>query len=544
MKECRTKLKLVSTKAREEPLTQTYRHDLDEADLSDLGGYAGVTADPKLCRDGFIYVADVSETVDSERYGLRLDGRDFIGLAVDNGAKVVLTTTDIPAHLADIFDDLFGAGVQEPDASVKLLRCSEPLRYLGPLAQKIYCNRPPEYIALVTGTNGKTSTVNFARQLWHLCGLSSCSIGNLGAVVESGSGSTLLWDRDPVLSVPETVTLHKIFARLSEMHVQHVAMEATSHALFDHRLDGVKASHGVFTNLTRDHLDFHGDMHEYFRVKMTLFDSVLAPGAIAVLNADADWFEPALAICRRRGHEIVDFGRNGQALTLVGRESTAAGENLQLKFGSRFGSQFAGKTVNVPVRLRGLFQIENILAALSVVLTSGVDIEEAVGNLTALASVEGRLELVAQTKLGAQVLVDYAHTPDGLERSLQACRGFTPGRLILVFGCNGDRDAGKRAEMGRIAVEIADFVIVTDGHPRSEDPAAIRGQVLEGAKGAIAVSPRAEAIRQALAQAQAGDTVLIAGFGHENFQVLKDKRVPYSDKATVQTILESERKRQ
>ncbi|MBN8660352.1 MAG: UDP-N-acetylmuramoyl-L-alanyl-D-glutamate--2,6-diaminopimelate ligase [Candidatus Obscuribacter phosphatis] len=536
MKDCSTKLKLASPKAREAPLTQTYRHDLDEAELVALGSYAGVTADPKLCKDGFIYVADVSETVDSERYGLRLDGRDYIGLAVENGASLVLTTSEVPEHLEDSFQHLD----KHLGSRVKLLRCREPLRYLGPLAQRIYCNNPPAYIALVTGTNGKTSTVNFARQLWHLCGLSSCSIGNLGAVVESGSVDTLLWERDPVLSVPETVTLHKIFARLAEMQVQHVAMEATSHALFDHRLDGVKASHGVFTNLTHDHLDFHGDMNEYFRVKMTLFDSVLAPGAIAVLNADADWFDPAAAICRRRGHEIVDFGRKGKALTLLERESTAAGETLQLRLGSNIGS----KTVKVPVKLRGLFQIENILAALSVVLTSGVDVDEAVGNLAALSSVEGRLELVAETDAGAQVLVDYAHTPDGLARSLQACRGFTAGRLILVFGCNGDRDAGKRPEMGRIAVDLADSVIVTDGHPRSEDPEAIRGQILEGAKGAIAVAPRTEAIRLALEEAVAGDTVLIAGFGHENFQVLKDKRVPYSDKATVQTILESERKRQ
>lgn len=486
--------------------TQLKSADLNIAEIN----IAGITTDPELCKKNFLYVAEESETVDSTRYGVRLDGRHYINRALENGATVVLSTPD----------------TKLPEgSSATLLHHPIPLSILGPICSAFYGEPKPKNIALITGTNGKTSTVNFCKMLWSAAALESCSVGNLGGVLTDG---TLVWDRDPTLSVPETVTLHTMLNMLALRNINHVAFEATSHAIFDYRLHGVAANIGAFTNLTRDHLDFHLTMEEYFRVKMILFNNILEPGSHAILNADAEWFAPALAICQARNHKIITYGRSGEDVKLVESHPQPLGQRLSLSiFGKNYECNF---------NLFGEFQASNALCALSIVIASGVAVKTAVANMEKLSAVEGRLNLVTTTPTGGKVIVDYAHSPDAIRAALEACRSFTPGKLTIVFGCNGERDLGKRKDMGEVAQSLADNVIVTDGHPRSEDPATIRRDVLAGAPKAREIAGRSDAIAEAISNLASGDTVLIAGLGHENFQSIGGKNLPYSDRETAQKI--------
>lgn len=470
-----------------------------------------ITTDPALCKPGALYLAAECETVDSNRLGVRLDGRQLIPQALARGAAAVLLDNPdfVPA-----------------DAACTIIQHDEPLSIMGILCSRLAGPPYPEQVALVTGTNGKTSTVTFCRLLWAASGRPACSVGNLGGVVSDGR---MIWDRDPVLSVPDTVKLHDMLHQCATTGVQYVAMEATSHALFDHRLTGVKATIGAFTNLTRDHLDFHGTMDEYFRVKMTMFTSVLPKGSTAVLNADSPWFEAARKIAGDNGHRVIDFGKNGSALRIVKSTPLADGQLLDLLiFGESYQCKF---------HLFGEFQVSNLLCSLAIVLASGLPVADTVKLVESIEPVEGRLELVAETTGGGKVIVDYAHSPDGIRAALEACRTFTIANLIIVFGCNGERDSGKRYEMGEIAAKLADRVIVTDGHPRSEDPANIRRDVLSGAPNAVEIASREEAIATAIECLQAGDTLLIAGLGHEKFRTIGDVRVPYSDAQTAKRLV-------
>lgn len=469
-----------------------------------------VTTDPNLCKPGVLYLAAECETVDSLRYGVRLDGHDFVSAAILNGASAVLIDLN-----------------HEPAGeTIPYIRTEQPLSLLGPISKRLYGERSPQTIALVTGTNGKTSTVNFCRMLWHYAGLSACSVGNLGGVCTDG---TIVWDRDVNLSVPETVTLHKMLGRLAARGINHVAMEATSHAIFDYRLDGVAAGIAAFTNLSRDHLDFHNTMDEYFRVKMILFDRVLRAGSVAVLNADSDWFDKAAAVCKARKHTIVSYGKNGRDLRIIDSRAVEGGQLLALEvFGKRYECR---------LNLYGDFQLSNVLCSLAIVISSGVLQDRAIESINQLEEVEGRLNMVARTESGGRIIVDYAHTPDGLRAALEACRTFTKGKLWVTFGCNGERDRGKRPEMGAIAARLADQVIVTDGHPRTEEPALIRADILAAAPGAREIGGRVKAIETALKQLGNGDTLLIAGFGHEKFQSIAGKLLPYSDTETVLGLL-------
>ncbi|MBS1992441.1 MAG: UDP-N-acetylmuramoyl-L-alanyl-D-glutamate--2,6-diaminopimelate ligase [Cyanobacteria bacterium SZAS LIN-3] len=495
-------------------------------DLPGLGGnlqarptlaITGLSTDPNLCRPGFLYVADESETVDSSRYGVRLDGRHYIARALENGAVAILTTPGVvlPAEYLKVAE------------GIPLITHEQPLSFLGILSARFFGEPRPQHLALVTGTNGKTSTVNFCRMLWTLAGLPCCSIGNLGGVLHDG---TLVWDRDPTLSVPETVALHHILHTISCNGVDHVAMEATSHAFFDYRLNGLAATVGAFTNLTRDHLDFHQTMDEYFQIKMRLFKDVLPPGSWAVVNADDERSEQVLAICRERGHEILSYGFKGAEVKLLECVCTADGQDLQL--------EILGRKYSCHLNLFGLFQVSNVLCSLAIVIASGMAPERAVELVGELTEVEGRLNTVAITPAGARAIVDYAHTPDGIRAALEACRSFTSGKLTIVFGCAGESDRGKRAEMGAMAAGLADCVIVTDDQPHHEDPAAIRAEILASAPGAREVAGRAAAVELALSEAGAGDTVLLAGLGHENFQVIGDRRLPYSDTAEARRVVE------
>ncbi len=482
------------------------------AQLGDLE-ITGVTADPNLCRPGFLYLAAESETVDSTRFGLRLDGRDFIEHALEKGAAAIVSTPDvsIPAKFKE---------------KAALVTHDTPLKLLGFISSRLFGEPRPKQVALITGTNGKTSTVNFCRMLWTAAGLKSCSVGNLGGVCSDG---TLVWERDPTLSVPETVYLHRMLQGIASRGFDHVAMETTSHALFDYRLHGVHSKIGAFTNLTRDHLDFHHDMEEYFRVKMMLFTEVLPPGSFAILCADTDWYERALAICKERRHRVISYGWKGTDIRLKNTQKNEDGQLLTL--------DVMGLTYQTQLKLMGEFQVENVLCSLGVVIASGTPAEEAVKLLGLLEPVEGRLNTVAKTPTGGRVVVDYAHSPDAIRAALEACRSFTNGKLAIVFGANGERDPGKRGQMGEMAARLADVVIVTDGQPRAEEPAGIRKQVLEGAPGAKEIADRASAIEYGIKLLGRDDTLLIAGMGHETHQVIGETRIPFSDSEVARKIV-------
>ncbi|MDX2106905.1 MAG: UDP-N-acetylmuramoyl-L-alanyl-D-glutamate--2,6-diaminopimelate ligase [Candidatus Melainabacteria bacterium] len=466
-----------------------------------------VTTDPNLCSNGVLYLACESETIDSSRFGVRLDGRKLIDTAIKNGASAILSDCSILQQN------------EVKEATIPIVIQENPLSLLGLICSKLFDQKRPENLALVTGTNGKTSTVNFAKQIWSGLGNESCSVGNLGGVCSDG---TLVWERDPVLSVPETVFMHKMLTRLAKKGIDYVAMEATSHALFDYRLHHSNANIGAFCNLTRDHLDFHLNMQEYFRVKMLLFTSVLPVGSAAVLNADSDYFEPANEICKSFKHQIITYGRKGKQIRLIDAEKSDSGQKLHL--------QVFGKTYEVAFNLYGEFQVSNALCALSIAIASGMDKEHAVLELSRLCEVEGRLNHVATLPSGGKIIVDFAHTPDGLRAALEACRSFTSGQLIVIFGSAGNRDQGKRPLMGEIATRLADLAIVTNDSPNSEDPATIRKEILTGAlANAIEIDERLEAIKFAAARLQNNDTLLLAGLGHETSINVGDKTLPFSD---------------
>jgi len=433
--------------------------------------------------------------------GAAVNGEDFIGQAVSAGAVAVVARPQAEVagavHLADPL----------------------PRRAFARLAAQFY--RPvPATIVAVTGTNGKTSTVEMTRQLWRLAGQRAASIGTLGVTTPDESVST-------GLTTPDIVTFLGNMAGLAREGVTHVAYEASSHGLSQFRNEGLEVAAAAFTNLSRDHLDYHADMEDYFAAKMRLFAEVVDEGGTAVVWADDAWSARAAEVAQRRGCRVAGVGRGGSFLRLVERRPGLLGQELVLEHDG------AVYTVNLP--LIGAYQAANALVAAALVLVTGGDATATFDGLSRLQPVRGRLERAAILANGVPAYVDYAHTPDALGAAIAALRPHVSGRLIVVFGAGGDRDAGKRVAMGRVAAEQADLVIVTDDNPRGENPAAIRRAVLDGAPQALEIGDRREAIAAAFAEAQEGDLVLIAGKGHEQGQIVgrgADARVlPFDDVA-------------
>ena len=412
-------------------------------------------------------------------------------------------------------------------ARVPVVASDNPRRALAKLAARFY-GRQPRCIAAVTGTNGKTSVAAFTRQIWARLGLRAASLGTLGLIAP---------DRppEPSLTTPDPVALHAQLAALAADGVDHLAMEASSHGLDQYRLDGVALTAAGFTNLTRDHLDYHKTMEAYFAAKVRLFQRVLPRQGCAVLNADSGAYPFLEAVCRRRDQRVISFGTGAADLALRDRRPSATGQHLTL---SVFG---ATELLHLP--LAGAFQALNALCALGLVIGSGAEPRSALAHLERLDGVRGRLELAATTPNGAPVYVDYAHTPDALETVLEALRPHADGRLIVVFGCGGDRDPGKRPLMGEIAARLGDHVIVTDDNPRSEDPATIRQAVLAGCARAAGdaevaeIGERADAIAEAVAQLRRGDVLLVAGKGHEQGQIVGDVVRPFDDVTVVRAAV-------
>lgn len=462
----------------------------------------GLTADSRAVRAGFLFAA---------LPGVKTDGRAFIAGAVAAGAAAVL----VPA--GTVFAD--GA------PAVPVIEAAEPRAVFAHLAAAFF-GRQPEIVVAVTGTNGKTSTVTFARQIWAAAGKPAASLGTLGLI---GPGL----DGYGAMTTPDPVALHADLARIKDAGIERLAMEASSHGLDQRRSDGVRLAAGGFTNLTRDHLDYHGDMETYFAAKAGLFDRLLPPGAAAVLNADAPDFDRLKHIAEHRGLRVVSYGEAGEHIRLRQATATPRGRLLDL--------QIFGDNLTVELPLAGAFQTANALCALGLVVGGdrSVDIFEAAQALSGLDGAPGRLQHVADAKSGAPIFVDYAHTPDALETVLTALRPHAAGRLVCVFGCGGDRDSGKRPVMGELAARLADRAIVTDDNPRSEDAPAIRRAVLAGATGELEeIGDRRAAIRAAVAELRAGDVLVIAGKGHEQGQIVGAEVRPFDDAAEARSAVE------
>ena len=418
--------------------------------------------------------------------GAAVNGEDFIPAAIAAGAVAV---------------------VARPEANVvgaARIASDEPRRTFARLAAQFFAP-VPETVVAVTGTNGKTSTVEMTRQLWRMAGERAASIGTLGVTTPDESVST-------GLTTPDIVTFLSNMAGLAREGVSHVAFEASSHGLSQFRNDGVRVVAGAFTNLSRDHLDYHADMDDYFAAKMRLFGEVVAEGGAAVVWADDTWSQKAIDHASRRGLVVLTVGERGETLKLVGREPGQLGQLLRIEHHGTV------RTVNLP--LIGAYQAANALVAAGLVLATGGEPAQVLDALSRLQPVRGRLERAAITRGGAPVYVDYAHTPDALDAAIAALRPHAKGRLILVFGAGGDRDTGKRAEMGAVAARGADLAIVTDDNPRGEDPAEIRRAILESCPGATEIGDRRAAIAEAIRQAGRDDIVLIAGKGHEQGQIV------------------------
>ena len=453
---------------------------------------AGLTADSRAVKPGDVFAA---------LSGAKTDGARFVEAAVAAGAAAILSEAPLQAQVPVVL---------AADARLALAKAAARL-----------FPRQPATIAAVTGTSGKSSTVTFLRQIWAHAGLQAASLGTLGVTRPSGAsyGS---------LTTPDPVSLHRTLDALAEEGVSHLAMEASSHGLDQKRLDGVNLNAVGFTNLSRDHMDYHPTVEHYREAKLRLFRELLPESGTAVVWADSAGSAAFIDAAGARGARLLTVGRKGDAIRLesVAREGLAQVLTLAHSDGTR----------KIRLPLAGAFQVENALVAAGLALATGVASAVAFDALEALQGVPGRLELAGETR-GAAIFIDYAHKPDALASALAALRPFASGRLTVVFGAGGDRDAGKRPLMGEIAARDADSVIVTDDNPRSEDPAAIRAQILAAAPGAREIGDRRLAIETAISEAGAGDVVLIAGKGHETGQIVGDRTLPFSDHEVVRATL-------
>ncbi|MEQ1509253.1 MAG: UDP-N-acetylmuramoyl-L-alanyl-D-glutamate--2,6-diaminopimelate ligase [Sphingopyxis sp.] len=425
----------------------------------------------------------------------------------------------------DVIDDAIKVGavavIARPEARVSgavHIKADEPRRVFSLAAARFFA-RAPKILVAVTGTNGKTSTVEMARQLWRQMGLVSASIGTLGITTADEQVKT-------GLTTPDIVTFLSNLAGLAREGVTHLAYEASSHGLDQYRTEGPRIAAGAFTNLSRDHLDYHHDMERYFAAKMRIFDEVVADDGAAVIWVDDAWSDRAIERARARGLRLLTVGARGEAIRLLERTPTALGQTLRLAV-----AELGERTVNLP--LIGAYQAANALVAAGLAIATGSDSARVLEALGRLQPVRGRLERAGLTRCGAPIYIDYAHTPDALIAALDALRPHATGRIILVFGAGGDRDAGKRPEMGAAAVRGADIVIVTDDNPRGEDPATIRNAILSAAPGARDIGDRRAAIAAAIGLAEAGDIIIIAGKGHEQGQIIgrgpEMRIIPFDD---------------
>jgi UDP-N-acetylmuramoyl-L-alanyl-D-glutamate--2,6-diaminopimelate ligase len=463
----------------------------------------GISADSRTVKPGFLFAAVP---------GTKSDGLAYLPQAIAHGAVAVLAQAKPVAPLPD---------------HVSFVCVPDVRRALALAAAKFY-PRQPSTIAAVTGTSGKTSVAAFTRQIWAKLGHAAASIGTVGVVTPTA-------EQYGSLTTPDPVELHRVVDRLAGEGVSHLAIEASSHGLDQHRLDGLRVTVASFTNISRDHLDYHGTPEAYLKAKLILFKELVAEDGTAVIAVDHAFATDVVDAAHERGLRVIDVGRQA-------KDSTGTGIRLVASAIDGFTQVLTlahdGTEYRVRLPLVGAFQVENALVAAGQAIAGGGDPAAVFAALEGLAGAKGRLELIGH-KSGAPVFVDYAHKPDALANALDALRPYVGRKLVVVFGAGGDRDAGKRPIMGAIAAEKADRVIVTDDNPRSEEPGAIRAAILKAAPGAEEIGDRHEAIRRAIADLEAGDVLVIAGKGHETGQIIGQKIVPFSDHEAVREALEA-----
>jgi UDP-N-acetylmuramoyl-L-alanyl-D-glutamate--2,6-diaminopimelate ligase len=465
-----------------------------------------ITCDSRKVRQGALFVAIP---------GTAVDGARFIPQAIADGASAVICEEGLVLDPAII-------------GNATILHAKQPRRVLSEIAARCYTPQP-EHIVAVTGTNGKTSTAHFCKEIWSQLGVESASIGTIGIsdtkglFEENGRGS---------LTTPDPVVLHQNLQRLALGGVNHVAMEASSHGLDQYRLHGVNVQAAAFTSFSRDHLDYHKTEEAYLQAKMILFTEILPEGSVAVIHRDCQVFDTVRRLCEEHKHRIITYGvREGADIHI--RSTMREGLGQQVEF------SYDGRDYQARVPLIGGFQIENLMAAFGLVVASGADADKVASALPKVSSVRGRMQIVdASAKKG--VVVDYAHTPDALAKALQELRPYVAeGKsLWVVFGCGGDRDKGKRPQMGEIAASLADKVIVTDDNPRTEEAAAVRQDILAACEGAVEIEGRKKAIAYAIDEMAAGDMLLIAGKGHETYQIIGTTYHDFDDVAVAEECLD------
>jgi UDP-N-acetylmuramoyl-L-alanyl-D-glutamate--2,6-diaminopimelate ligase len=456
---------------------------------------SGVTADSRKVGRGDVFIAVP---------GTKADGMSFAAQAVAAGAAAI-----VGEHTPDV-----------APTGATFVRVGNARRALALAAAEIY-PRQPKVIAAITGTSGKTSVAVFTRQIWAALGHQAASVGTIGVVTPKREvyGS---------LTTPDPIGLHKTLSELAGEGITHLAIEASSHGLDQHRLDGVRVAAGGFTNLSRDHLDYHPSLEAYLAAKLRLFEALVIDGGSAVIDVDHEHSDAVLAAARKRGLKLIAVGRNGDGIRLLGAAIDGFAQRLTVAHG--------GKTYSVRLPLVGAFQVENALVAAGLAIATGGAPDAVFAALSSLKGAKGRLDLVG-TKNGAPIFVDYAHKPDALKKALDALRPYVKRRLVVVFGAGGNRDAGKRPLMGAIAAQDADRVVVTDDNPRNEEPAKIRAAILAAAPGAIEIGDRREAIQKSIAALEPGDVLLIAGKGHEAGQIVGSQTFDFSDHTEVEAAL-------
>ncbi|ESY23691.1 UDP-N-acetylmuramoyl-L-alanyl-D-glutamate--2,6-diaminopimelate ligase [Mesorhizobium sp. LNJC394B00] len=456
----------------------------------------GISSDSRTVKTGVVFFALAGSKADGSAYAADAAKRGAAAVVVGNASAV--------------------SGL-----SVPVLSVDDPRLALALSAARFFGSQPETMVA-VTGTAGKTSVAAFTRQIWEQAGFAAASIGTTGVVAPGRNdyGS---------LTTPDPVALHQLLKELAEAGVTHASMEASSHGLDQRRLDGVKLAAGGFTNLGRDHMDYHPTVEDYHRAKLRLFDTLLPKGAPAVIFADDPWSAPTIQAAQAAGLKVLTVGRHGDFLRLKRVEHERHRQRAEV--------EADGVLYEIDLPLAGDFQIANALVSAGLAISTGTPVAKALMALEKLQGAPGRLDLVGATANGAPVYVDYAHKPDALENVLAAVRPFTTGRVIVVFGCGGDRDRGKRPIMGEIATRLADVVIVTDDNPRSEVPETIRAAILAAAPGAIEIGDRRKAIHEAVAMLKAGDTLIVAGKGHEEGQTIGAETFAFSDHEEVRSAL-------
>jgi UDP-N-acetylmuramoyl-L-alanyl-D-glutamate--2,6-diaminopimelate ligase len=494
---------------------------------------SGITSDSRNVEPGYLFFAIA---------GNHADGRDYIASAIAAGATAIVTDERelSPSLIADInknsavINKNSGGMVPADGEKIPILHRTDPRRELA-LAAARFWPRQPGMIAAVTGTNGKTSCAEFLRQIWQRATWDAVSIGTLGlqgADPRDMQGSMMGL---PPLTTPDAVSLHKALHPLCAAGITHLALEASSHGLEQRRLDGLKIHVAGFTNLTRDHLDHHPDMEAYFTAKSRLFTDLLMHGGSAVINIDDAYGAQLAKMLKARtsvDHVVLTVGQNEHADFVISAIKP-------MDFGLEIEVQHKDVELRIPVALAGAFQAMNAITAAVMAHASGLALHDSLGALPYVTGADGRMQLISGHPIGARVIIDYAHTPDALSAALTALRPEARGKLAVLFGAGGDRDEGKRAMMGEVASKLADIIYVTDDNPRTENPADIRAAIISGAPDAFEISDRADAIKRAIGDLKPEDVLLIAGKGHESFQLVGDETLPFSDAAVARSTISS-----